>query len=112
MNKPIPFLTHPEVAEAIVALLRASGVREQDVQDGVQDVYVKVLTAFSQGVAVPDDPDAMRALCVTVAKNHVISGRRKAATRKKYLVGRCDPEEYTPLEYGAEQRDPVDAGRQ
>ena len=81
-------------------------------QDGVQDVYVKLLTAFSKGAAVPDDLDAMRALCVTVAKNLVISGRRKAATRKKYLAGRCDPDEYSPLEYGAEQRDPVDAGRQ
>jgi RNA polymerase sigma factor (sigma-70 family) len=112
VNKPIPFLTHPEVTEAVASLLLASGVRKQDVQDGVQSVYVKVLRAFSKGTAVPDDLGAMRALCVTVAKNHVIDERRKAATRKKYVVGRCDPEEYTPLEYGAEQRDPVDAGRQ
>jgi len=28
------------------------------------------------------------------------------------IVGNCDPDEYTPLEYGAEQRDPIDARRQ
>ena len=39
-------------------------------QDGVQAVYVKVLTAFSKGAAVPQDVAATRALCVTVAKNN------------------------------------------
>jgi DNA-directed RNA polymerase specialized sigma24 family protein len=82
------------------------------VQDGVQGAYVKVLTALRNGASVPVDVGAMRALCVTVAENHVIDQRRKAATRRKYIVGRCDPEEYTPLEYGAKMRDPVDAGRQ
>ena len=61
---------------------------------------------------MPDDVGAMRALCVTVAKNKVIDEGKKAAKRKKDFVGRCDPDEYTPLEYGAEMRDPVDAGRQ
>jgi DNA-directed RNA polymerase specialized sigma24 family protein len=111
-NEPVPFLTHPEVAAAIRGVLRAMGVRRQDVEDGVQDVYVKVLTALSKGAAVPADVGAMRALCVTVAKNHMIDEGEKAATRKKSLVGPCDPDEYTPLEYRAEMRDPVDAGRQ
>ena len=73
---------------------------------------VKVLTALGKGAAVPDDVGAMRALCVTVAKNKVIDEGKKAAKRKKDFVGPCDPDEYTPLEYGAEMRDPVDAGRQ
>jgi DNA-directed RNA polymerase specialized sigma24 family protein len=112
MSNPISYLTDPEVTEGIVGVLRASGVRRQDVQDGVQNVYLKVLASFDKGAAVPEDVDAMRTLCVTVAMNLVIDDERKAATRKKYIVGRCDPEEYTPLEYGAQMRDPVDAGRQ
>ena len=67
-NEPIPFLTDPEVMDGIRGVLRAMGVRRQDVEDGVQDVYVKVLTAFRKGAAVPADVDAMRALCVTVAR--------------------------------------------
>jgi RNA polymerase sigma factor (sigma-70 family) len=112
MNKPIPFLTAPEVTAGITGLLRASGVRKQDVQDGIQDVYVKVLTAFGKGAAVPDNVGAMKALCVTVAKNHIIDEQRRAEPRKRDMAGRCDADEYTPLEYGVEQRDPVDAGRQ
>jgi DNA-directed RNA polymerase specialized sigma24 family protein len=112
MNKTNQLLTDPEVAAAIRGVLLAMGVRKQDVQDGVQDVYVKVLTALGKGAAAPDDVGAMRALCVTVAKNKVIDEGKKAAKRKKDFVGPCDPDEYTPLEYGAEMRDPVDAGRQ
>jgi DNA-directed RNA polymerase specialized sigma24 family protein len=105
-------LTDPEVTSGIVGVLRASGVRKQDLQDGIQDVYVKVLTAFGKGAAVPGSLGAMRALCVTVAKNHVIDERRRAAPRNHHLAGPCDPDEHTPLEYGVEQPDPVDAGRQ
>jgi RNA polymerase sigma factor (sigma-70 family) len=112
MNQRIPFLCDPQVIDGIAGVLRASGVRKQDVQDGVQDVYVKVLTAFSKGAAVPDDAESMRALCVTVAKNQVIDQQRKAARRKRHMAGPCDADEHTPLEYGVEQRDPVDAGRQ
>ena len=111
-SKPVPFLTDPGVAEATCGVLRAMGVRKQDLQDGVHDVYVKVLAALSKGSAAPADVDAMRALCVTVAKNHMIDETEKAATAKKYLAGPCEPDEYTPLEYGVEMRDPVDAGRQ
>lgn len=112
MNKPIPFLTDPEVTAAVRGALLANGFKKQDVQDGVQDVYVKVLTAFRQGAAVPADRIAMTMLCATVAKNHAIDEGRKAGRRKRYLVGPCDADEHTPLELGTEQRDPVDAGRQ
>jgi DNA-directed RNA polymerase specialized sigma24 family protein len=112
MAKPIPFLTDPEVVDGIAGVLRASGVRKQDLQDGIQDVYLKVLTAFHKGAAVPDDAEGMRALCVTVAKNQVIDLQRRVARRKRFHAAPCDPDEYTPLEHGVEQRDPIDAGRQ
>jgi DNA-directed RNA polymerase specialized sigma24 family protein len=54
----------------------------------------------------------MKAFCALIARNHAIDELRKADFRKRDLVGTCDPDEYTPLEYGAAQRDPVDAGRQ
>jgi DNA-directed RNA polymerase specialized sigma24 family protein len=54
----------------------------------------------------------MKALCAKIARDHAIDLLRKADKRRRDFVGRCDPDEYTPLEYGAKQRDPVDAGRQ
>jgi DNA-directed RNA polymerase specialized sigma24 family protein len=80
--------------------------------DGIQDVYVKVLEALRRGTLVIDDLRAMKALCAKVATNHAIDVLRKADKRKRDFVGRCDADEYTPLEYGAERRDPVDTGRQ
>ncbi len=112
MNKPIPFLHDASVTGGITGVLRASGVRKQDVTDRIQDVYVRVLRAFEKGTAIPDSTETMRALCVTVAKNLVIDAQRRAAVRKGHLTERCEPDEHTPLEYGVEQRDPVDAGRQ
>ena len=47
-TKLVPFLTDPDVTESIRGVLRAMGVRKQDLQDGVQDVYVKVLGAFAR----------------------------------------------------------------
>jgi hypothetical protein len=39
--------------------------------------------------------------------------KSKAAKRSHGFVGTCDPDEYTPLEYGVtRERDPVDARRQ
>jgi DNA-directed RNA polymerase specialized sigma24 family protein len=46
-----------------------------------------------------------------IARNHAIDLLRSAEKNARDLVGRCDADEYTRLEYGAEQRDPVDAGR-
>jgi DNA-directed RNA polymerase specialized sigma24 family protein len=112
MNEPIPFLHDPGVTGAITGVLRASGVRKQDLRDRIQDVYVRVLRAFEKGTAVPDRAETMRALCVTVAKNLVIDAQRRAAVRKGHLTERCEPDEHAPLDYGVEQRDPVDAGRQ
>jgi RNA polymerase sigma factor (sigma-70 family) len=115
MNESIPFhalLTHPEVTDGICGALVAGRFKKQDLQDGVQDVYVKVLTAFSQGTPVPADVGGMRALCATVAKNHAIDRLRKADTRKHDSLEEVRPEEHWQLQRRVEQRDPVDTGRQ
>ena len=129
MKTPISFLTHPEVAPVIRGALIAGGFEPHDdlaaarrkaargrqqfsVQDGIQDVYVKVLVAVRKGAVVTPDLRAMKALCAKIATNHAIDVLRKEGKRKRDFLGRCDADEYTPLEYGVEQRDPVDAARQ
>jgi len=108
------WLPHPEVARAICAALALHGMLPQDLQDGLQDVYLKALTAFRGGNArVPADLRAMKAYCATIAKNHALKTRRDAARQSEDFAGNCDPDEYTPLEYGVtRERDPVDRRRQ
>jgi DNA-directed RNA polymerase specialized sigma24 family protein len=111
------WLPHPENARAICRALLVNGMPEQDLQDGMQDVFVRALTAFSKGTArVPADLREMKAFCANIAKKHAMATLRKAARRERLgYVGTCeaDADEYTPLEYGApKQRDPVDASRQ
>ena len=103
------WLPHPEVARAICGALLASGIGGKNVQDAMQDVFVKALAAFRSGTPVPADLRAMKAYCAAIAKNHAIDTRRKADRRKQDLLAAVDPEEYAPLEYGAERRDLVDA---
>jgi DNA-directed RNA polymerase specialized sigma24 family protein len=112
MSTPISFLTHPEVAASIRGALIAHGFELQDIEDATQDVYVKVLEALPKGTLVIDDLRAMKALCAKVATNHAIDTLRKADRRKRDFLAPVNPDEYTPLEYGVAQRDPVDAGRQ
>jgi RNA polymerase sigma factor (sigma-70 family) len=108
------WLPHPEVARAICGALRANGVGRCDVEDRLQDVYVKVLTAFREGGAVPPpDLRAMKAYCATAAKNLVIDLRREAAKRKRDLAEPCEREEFGMGEPdSAEPHDRVDALRQ
>jgi len=108
------WLPHPQVARAICGALLAGGIPDGEIEDALQDVYVKSLRAFRKKDAqVPADLHAMKAFCATVAKNYAIDTRKAADKRERDFVGLCDdPDEYSPLEYGAEQRDPVDAGRQ
>lgn len=108
------WLPHPEVARAICGALFAAGMPECELEDALQDVYVKALRAFRKKDAqVPGDLRAMKVYCAAIATNHTIDAQRRAARRERDFVGLCDnPDEYSPLEYGAEQRDPVDARRQ
>jgi hypothetical protein len=73
-------LVHEEVADAICRALRDNGVARQDIEDGRQDVYVKVLVALKNGAA-PADVEEMKALCATVAQRHAISALRRATVR-------------------------------
>lgn len=108
------WLPHPEVARAICGALRANGVSRCDVEDRLQDVYVKVLTAFREGGAVPPpDLRAMKAYCATAAKNLAIDLIREAEKRKRDLAEPCERDEYGMGEPDcAEPHDRVDAGRQ
>lgn len=107
------WLPHPEVARGICGVLVAYGYAQNDLQDGLQDVYLKALRAFRR-IAPPADLPGMRALCRKMARDMAVDRLRKAQRRERDFVGLCeDPDEFTPLEYGApEQRDPVDAARQ
>jgi len=111
---PVPrWLPHPAVARAVCRALRDAGMPDCEFEDALQDVYVKALAAFRKGTPVPGDLRAMRVYCAAIAKHHAIDALRRAAQRERDLVGLCeDPDDYGPLEYGAERRDPVDAGRQ
>jgi DNA-directed RNA polymerase specialized sigma24 family protein len=112
MKTPDSFLADPAVAPVIRGALVAHGFAAQDIDDGIQDVYAKMLVAVRKGAVVVDDLRAMKALCAKVATNHALDVLRKEGKRKRDFLGPCNADEYTPLEYGAAQRDPVDAGRQ
>jgi DNA-directed RNA polymerase specialized sigma24 family protein len=107
------WLPHPENARAICAALYANGLPQQELQDGMQDVFVRALTAFRRGARVPADLREMKAFCAAIAKRYAMAARRTDARREQFgYAGTCDPDEYTQVEYGApEQHDPVDAGR-
>lgn len=106
------WLPHPEVARGICGVLVAYGYTQNDLQDGLQDVYLKALRAFRR-IKPPADLPGMKALCRKMARDMAIDRLRKAARRERDFVGLCeDPDEFTPLEYGApRQRDAVDAAR-
>jgi DNA-directed RNA polymerase specialized sigma24 family protein len=111
------WLPHPENARAICAALHVNGIPEQDLEDAMQDVFVRALTALRKGTArVPADLREMKAFCAAIAKKFAMATLRKDARRERLgHAGICetDADEHTPLEYGAPvQRDPVDAGRQ
>lgn len=111
------WLPHPENARTICAALYANGMPQHELEDGMQEVFVRALrTLRKESARVPADLRAMKAFCADVARKYAISVLRMNTRRERLgHVGICekDADEYTPLEYGAPvQRDPVDAGRQ
>ncbi len=74
-------LAHRENAKLVCWTLLRHGYPRQDVQDGLQDVYLKALESF-QRKAPPDTLERMMALCAEIAKNHAIDAGRKAAARR------------------------------
>jgi DNA-directed RNA polymerase specialized sigma24 family protein len=104
-------LAHRENAKLICWTLLRNGYSRQDVQDGLQDVYVKALESF-QRKAPPDTLERMMALCAEIAKNHAIDELRKERTRKADLAAKCKRKEYGWIEREPVSRDPVDAARQ
>jgi DNA-directed RNA polymerase specialized sigma24 family protein len=112
IDDPVQLLPHPKVARGICGALLANGFQPQDMEDGLHDVYVKALKAFRRAPP-PPELGQVRALCRKIAREHAIDVLRRADKRRRDFAGPCaDPDEHTPLEYGAERRDPVDAGRQ
>jgi RNA polymerase sigma factor (sigma-70 family) len=112
MNKPIPFLTHPEVTQTLLATLTTNGIEPRNLEDAIQDVHVKVLASFQNGAPVPSDLDAMKALCATVARHHAIDTLRRRRASKLDVRFTGDPERHALPEPTRRTRDPVDARRQ
>jgi DNA-directed RNA polymerase specialized sigma24 family protein len=110
-TNPAQLLTHPDVIGAIRGSLLSRGVREQDLQDSIHDVYVKALASFQRSPP-PPDVERMMALCAKIARDLAVDRLRKADQRRRDLNGKCHPDRYVPLDYGYERRDPIDAGRQ
>jgi RNA polymerase sigma factor (sigma-70 family) len=108
------WLPHPEVARAICGTLFTNGVKRRDLEDRMQEVYVKVLAAVREGGAVPPpDLRAMKAYCATAAKNLVTDLVREAEKRKRDLAEPCERDEYGMGEPDcAEPHERVDAVRQ
>jgi DNA-directed RNA polymerase specialized sigma24 family protein len=115
---PIPRLTgdarllaHPEVVAAIEGTLRNLRVRKQDLEDGVAEVQTLALE-YLQGKELPGDIAGWKALCVIIARNWRVKEMEKKKARAKADAGVCaEPDEHTPLEYGAPARDPLDTQR-
>jgi DNA-directed RNA polymerase specialized sigma24 family protein len=107
---PADLLVDAKVRKIICATLLDHDYPKRDVEDGLQDVYVKALASF-QRTAPPDMLDRMMALCAEIARNHAIDALRKAAARRKDQRAPCTRGEYGVLERVA-QRDPVDAAEQ
>ncbi len=109
------WLPHPDNARVICVVLFANGLAQQDLQDGLQDVFVRALTAFKRGARVPADLREMKAFCAAIAKRYAMASRRVNSRREQLgHAGICegDADEYTALEYGEPERhDPVDTER-
>jgi DNA-directed RNA polymerase specialized sigma24 family protein len=104
-------LAHRENAKLICWTLLRNGWPRQDVQDGLQDVYVKALESFRRKPP-PDTLERMMALCSVIAKNHAISAKREAASRRADLAAPCTRAEYGVVEREPVRRDAVDAEKQ
>jgi DNA-directed RNA polymerase specialized sigma24 family protein len=104
-------LVDPAVVAVIRRTLRKLGVRRQDLEDGVAEVQTRALECL-QGQERPVDVAGWQALCVTIAQNWRLNEKDKERRRAKHDEGPCeDPDERTPLHYGAPARDPIDTQR-
>lgn len=104
-------VAHPAVRNTICGALLAHGIKKQELEDAVQDVYVKVLVALERPDP-PDDVERMKALCSKIAEQHAIDEMRKAECRRRDLASECEPDELVPLGERVVRRDPVDTERQ
>jgi DNA-directed RNA polymerase specialized sigma24 family protein len=111
---PSQLLVHPEVANTICGTLWATGIRKHDVQDGLQEVYVRALRFFrAKPAAAPTELANMKSFCAHVARNYALDQYRKWKRRKTDLEAPCDRAEYGVVERpSVSRRDPVDAGKQ
>ena len=108
---PHQLLTDRQVANTICGTLLANGIPKQDVEDALQEVYIRALRFFRLHEA-PKDLYGMKAFCATVARNYAIDQHRKAGRRQADLAAKCKREEYGWVEHEPVTRDPVDADRQ
>jgi DNA-directed RNA polymerase specialized sigma24 family protein len=110
-------LVHREVDRAVCGTLVKMGQEQQDLCDGLQEVRLRAIQAFSRRkdrTPPLGTVDEMKAFCACIARNYVIDLWRKREDAEEHGdAGLCeDPDEFFPLPGTYEERDPVDAKRQ
>jgi DNA-directed RNA polymerase specialized sigma24 family protein len=107
-------LADKQVDAAVKGMLFIHGWAQDDLADGLGEVRLRAIARFSRGLEPPETVGEMKALCAKIARDYAVDCLRKKVTQDRHCVGLCEnPDECTPLEYGAPaQRDPVDAGRE
>lgn len=105
-------LVDPRVDHAIRGVLGGHGWKRDDMEDGVGEVRVRVLSALARGAEAPRDVDAMKAFATKVGRDFAVDGLRKQRTAWKYTDGPTDEaDKHSAPELEFETRDPVDARR-
>lgn len=112
-------LTSKAVEKVTRGALAKAGWPRSELEDGVQEVRLKIVVAAKRGARLPEDEATMAAYCATTARRVAIDRHRGTATEEDALDGsRPEPERAsadTQLRLHAARvvgRDPVDAGRQ
>ena len=107
-------LVDREVDRAVCGTFVKMGWLQQDLCDGLQEVRLRAVQAFSKGKIPPGNVDEMGAYCARIARNYVIKLWKKQEKAEEHGdAGLCeDADEFFPLPGTQEERDPVDAKRQ
>jgi DNA-directed RNA polymerase specialized sigma24 family protein len=107
-------LVDREVDRAVCGTFVKMGWLQQDLCDGLQEVRLRAVQAFSKGKIPPGNVDEMGAYCARIARNYVIKLWKKQERAEEHGdAGLCeDADEFFPLPGTQEERDPVDAKRQ
>jgi DNA-directed RNA polymerase specialized sigma24 family protein len=109
-------VTHPEVVRAIVRILRRAGVAQQDTNDGVGDVQLRILKwmRLRPKFRWPKTVEEMKALAIRATKTELLDRWKKAKRRKaKGDAGAIveDPDSHAAESRPSSEREPIDQKR-